>query len=366
MEEKRGMAQETQPGNYSFDAELLEKMNRIYEEREREYQKFNEQIQSREEELERIGTTLAVQKEEQEKKEAHLQEFEQSLKVIQEHLEQRTSQLKQGEEALERLTAEQKDQIEKEYQKLKQSKANAEIKQQIEINELRNQRLILEREKGEVLAMKQKLSLGVPEETDAKIQMLENQLAESTEQVERLQRWINQKEQEPSGQESHSLQETEEQLQKLCKEKEALEETVAQLQKEKGEQLRKIIDLNSTIKKQKPLGAEQMEAYLKKQEDFDNVYILHAEDGDIVTSMRNSIHFRFAFKSLPFFDLCVQREENHKLKESIYALNAKKPYKFCYDEERGEAVLTGYFLPDISSSDLLNLALEAANCIAAE
>lgn len=109
-----------------------------------------------------------------------------------------------------------------------------------------------------------------------------------------------------------------------------------------------------------------MEAYLKKQEDFDNVYILHAEDGDIVTSMRNSIHFRFAFKSLPFFDLCVQREENHKLKESIYALNAKKPYKFCYDEERGEAILTGYFLPDISSSDLLNLALEAANCIAAE
>ena len=54
--------------------------------------------------------------------------------------------------------------------------------------------------------MKQKLSLGVPEEADAKIRMLENQLAESTEQVERLQRWIDQKEQEPSGQESHSLQ----------------------------------------------------------------------------------------------------------------------------------------------------------------
>ena len=114
-------------------------------------------------------------------------------------------------------------------------------------------------------------------------------------------------------------------------------------------------------KKQEPLGAEQMEAYLKEQGDFDNVYILHAEDGDIVTSMRNRIHFRFAFKPLPFFDLCVQREENHKLKESIYALNARKPYKFSYDEARGEAVLTGYFLPETSSSDLLHLALEAAN-----
>ena len=159
-------------------------------------------------------------------------------------------------------------------------------------------------------------------------------------------------------------QEAEEQLETLRREKEALEETVAQLQKEKGEQLRKIIDLNNARKKQEPLGAEQMEAYLKEQGDFDNVYILHAEDGDIVTSMRNRIHFRFAFKPLPFFDLCVQREENHKLKESIYALNARKPYKFSYDEARGEAVLTGYFLPETSSSDLLHLALEAANCIA--
>ena len=46
----------------------FERMNRIYEEREREYQKFYDQIRSREEELERIGTTLAVQKEEQEKR----------------------------------------------------------------------------------------------------------------------------------------------------------------------------------------------------------------------------------------------------------------------------------------------------------
>ena len=150
MEETREMEQEIQQESDSFDTGLLERMNRIYEEREREYQKFYDQIRSREEELERIGTTLAVQKEEQEKKEAHLQEFEQSLKVIQERLEQRTDQLKQEEEALEQLTAEQRDQLEKEYQKLKQSKANAEIKQQIEINELRNQRIVLEREKGEV------------------------------------------------------------------------------------------------------------------------------------------------------------------------------------------------------------------------
>ena len=174
MEETREMEQEIQQESDSFDTGLLERMNRIYEEREREYQKFYDQIRSREEELERIGTTLAVQKEEQEKKEAHLQEFEQSLKVIQERLEQRTDQLKQEEEALEQLTAEQRDQLEKEYQKLKQSKANAEIKQQIEINELRNQRIVLEREKGEVLAMKQKLSFGVPGEEDTKIQRLES------------------------------------------------------------------------------------------------------------------------------------------------------------------------------------------------
>ena len=363
MEETREMEQEIQQESDSFDTGLLERMNRIYEEREREYQKFYDQIRSREEELERIGTTLAVQKEEQEKKEAHLQEFEQSLKVIQERLEQRTDQLKQEEEALEQLTAEQRDQLEKEYQNLKQSKANAEIKQQIEINELRNQRLILEREKGEVLAMKQKLSFGVSGEDDTKIQRLERQLAESAAQVERLQKMIDQNEQEHSGKESRSSQE-EEQIENLRREKESLEETVAQLQKEKGEQLRKIIDLNNSRKKQEPLGAEQMEAYLKEQGDFDNVYILHAEDGDIVTSMRNRIHFRFAFKPLPFFDLCVQREENHKLKESIYALNARKPYKFSYDEARGEAVLTGYFLPETSSSNLLNLALEAVNCIA--
>ena len=139
MEETREMEQEIQQESDSFDTGLLERMNRIYEEREREYQKFYDQIRSREEELERIGTTLAVQKEEQEKKEAHLQEFEQSLKVIQERLEQRTDQLKQEEEALEQLTAEQRDQLEKEYQKLKQSKANAEIKQQIEINDTRTE-----------------------------------------------------------------------------------------------------------------------------------------------------------------------------------------------------------------------------------
>ncbi|MFQ7289610.1 MAG: hypothetical protein ACLRPV_12325 [Lacrimispora saccharolytica] len=96
MEETREMEQEIQQESDSFDTGLLERMNRIYEEREREYQKFYDQIRSREEELERIGTTLAVQKEEQEKKEAHLQEFEQSLKVIQERLEQRTEPVETG------------------------------------------------------------------------------------------------------------------------------------------------------------------------------------------------------------------------------------------------------------------------------
>ncbi|MFQ7289611.1 MAG: hypothetical protein ACLRPV_12330 [Lacrimispora saccharolytica] len=137
---------------------------------------------------------------------------------------------------------------------MKQSKANAEIKQQIEINELRNQRIVLEREKGEVLAMKQKLSFGVPGEEDTKIQRLERQLAESAAQIEQLQRMIDQNEQERSGQESHNSQEAEEQLETMRREKEALEETVAQLQKEKGEQLRKIIDLNNARKKTGAIG----------------------------------------------------------------------------------------------------------------
>lgn len=319
-------------------SDLLERMRKIDEEREQEYRKLNEQYQQREEDLQRIGQELARQKEQQEKKEAHLREYEETLQQIQDQLEERTSKLKDEESALDQLAAEQKEQMEKEKRALKEKIATAEMEKQVEVNELRNQRLALDRERGELQLLRQKYTFGT---------------AADSEELEQ------------------KLQDT----QLLLKEK---EDTIRQLQQEKGKQLQKIFDLDRELKhakekeeEQQPqprkrLTPEQMEAYLKNFPEFANVYCLHAEDGDIVTSLKGSVHYRFAFKDLPFFDLCIQRKENAQIKETIYQMNMDKSYKFSYDQERAEAVLTGYFLPDISCEELMDQVREAAKCIAAE
>lgn len=333
-------------------SDLLERMRKIDEEREQEYRKLNEQYQQREEDLQRIGQELARQKEQQEQKEAHLREYEETLQQIQNQLEERTSKLKDEESALDQLAAEQKEQMEKEKRALKEKIATVEMEKQVEVNELRNQRLALDRERGELQLLRQKYTFG----TAADSEELEQQLQDSRQQIQELQQ---------------KLQDT----QLLLQEK---EDTIRQLQQEKGKQLQKIFDLDRELKhakekeeEQQPqprkrLTPEQMEAYLKNFPEFANVYCLHAEDGDIVTSLKGSVHYRFAFKDLPFFDLCIQRKESAQIKETIYQMNMDKSYKFSYDQERAEAVLTGYFLPDISCEELMDQVREAAKCIAAE
>lgn len=348
-------------------SDLLERMRKIDEEREQEYRKLNEQYQQREEDLQRIGQELARQKEQQEQKEAHLREYEETLQQIRNQLEERTSKLKDEESALDQLAAEQKEQMEKEKRALKEKIATAEMEKQVEVNELRNQRLALDRERGELQLLRQKYTFG----TAADSEELEQQLQDSRQQIQELQEQLS----ELHGTESEELQQKLQDTQLLLQEK---EDTIRQLQQEKGKQLQKIFDLDRELKhakekeeEQQPqprkrLTPEQMEAYLKNFPEFANVYCLHAEDGDIVTSLKGSVHYRFAFKDLPFFDLCIQRKESAQIKETIYQMNMDKSYKFSYDQERAEAVLTGYFLPDISCEELMDQVREAAKCIAAE
>lgn len=354
--------------NRSYSAsELLERMKKIDEEREQEYRKLNQQYQQREEDLRRIGQDLARQKEQQEQKEAHLHEYEETLQQIQNQLEERTSKLKDEESALDQLAAEQKEQIEKENKALKEKIAAVEIEKQVEVNELRNQRLALDRERGELQLMRQKYTFG----TAADPEELEQQLQDSRQQIQELQEQLSVLHRTDSEDLQQKLQDT----QLLLQEK---EDMIRQLQQEKGKQLQKIFDLDRELKRvkeegeaqqlhpRKRLTPEQMEEYLKGLPEFSNVYCLHSEDGDIVTSLKGSVHYRFAFKDLPFFDLCIQRKENAQIKETIYQLNMDKSYKFSYDQERAEAVLTGYFLPDISCEELMDQVREAAKCIAAE
>ena len=357
--------------------DLFQRMSEIYEERDREYEQLNAQYQQREDDLEKTTRLLEAQKEQQEIKEKNLAELKEKLKQIKERLEERTAKLQQREADLEKNTADQKEQIEKEYQKLKESIAAAEAKKQIELNEMRNQKLSLERERGEVRSMKQKLSFGGTEDTET--ETLKQALSGSKEQIQKLQTMLQQKEEQLTNIQKKADRFSEEEIHKAEEDQQALadmKKQMRELQKEKGEQLRKIIDLSSEIKRLKEnqkteedyehsdrIGPEQMEAYLKEQKDFSNIYILHAEDGDIVTSLKGNIHFRFAFKEIPFFDLCVQRNETEQMKETIYELNMRYNYKFCFDRYRSEAVLSSSFLPEISCKDLLYKALEAAKCI---
>ena len=361
-----------EPNNMFLTSELLQRMNQIYEDREKEYDQLNTQYQQREESLEKAMRSLEGQKQRQEAKEAQLNELDEKLKQIKESLTVQTEDLKRQEQDLAKREEEHKTKIAEEYQKLQENIAAAEAKKQIELNEMRNQRLALDRERGEVRAMKMALSFGVSETDTAQ---LEEELAKRKEQLEQTlaenQTLRQQLEQagEPQDEEARKAHQAA---------IEAMEEEVKKLRNEKGEQLKKILFLTSELKKTQEsqsvqsektdevLVPERMENYLKTQGDFSNVYILHADDGDIVTSLRGDVHFRFVFKKVPFFDLCVAREETEQLKNTIYRLNMRYNYKFCYDSDRSEAVLSCPFLPQTTCVELLQEAMEAAQCIAAE
>lgn len=335
--------------------ELMEQMRTIYEEREQEYQKLNLQHQQREAELTRIGQEIVRQKEEIEKKEQYLQEYEKRLTEIKNGLEERTRQLQEDEETFERLAAEQKVQAEQAQKTFEQTVQSLELKKQMEISQLQNQRLVLEREHGEVQLLKQKLSFGStadPEKAEKEIAELRDQCIESQRQLEESQKRIKELE-EASGTANGGQ-----------------EEIIRQLQNEKAEQLRKIMDLKRQLRekeeKNEQISPESLKLFLEESQEFSNADILHAQDGNIVTARRGNVTYRFALKEYPFFDLCVAREETEELKETIYQLNRKSMYKFFYDQERREAVLTGYFLPGLSHEEMVHLALEAAQYIAAE
>ena len=356
--------------------DLMQRMSKIYEERDKEYEQLSAQYQQREDALEKITKTLESQKQRQDAKEKNLTELEEKLQTIKVSLEDRTAVLQEKEAELLQKEADSKKTIEKEYRKLQEDIEAAEAQRQIERNEIRNQKLALERERGEVRAMKQQVYFGVSE---SDTEELEQELTKCREQANRLQEELQEKEEEIFKIKSERAAMIQPEHSYSEEDMENMKKQLQEIQKEKGEQLKKIIDLTSELNRLKEekqdgtteevpdrLSPEQMEEYLKSQKDFSNVYTLHTEDGEIVTSLRGNIHFRFVFKAVPFFDLCVQREETEQLKETIYELNMRYNYKFLYDRDRSEAVLSCAYLPDVTCEELMYQALEAAQCIAAE
>lgn len=170
--------------------DLMQRMSKIYEERDKEYEQLSAQYQQREDALEKITKTLESQKQRQDAKEKNLTELEEKLQTIKVSLEDRTAVLQEKEAELLQKEEDSKKTIEKEYRKLQEDIEAAEAQRQIERNEIRNQKLALERERGEVRAMKQQVYFGVSE---SDTEELEQELTKCREQANRLQEELQEK-----------------------------------------------------------------------------------------------------------------------------------------------------------------------------
>lgn len=109
------------------------------------------------------------------------------------------------------------------------------------------------------------------------------------------------------------------------------------------------------------LSAEELENYLHRLPEFENVSTSHNTDGIIVNAEYSDKKYHFRFDQIPCFDISVPRQETRELKKNIYTMNTQYPeYKFSYDDYAKAIVVTGWYRPDTSAEALVENAVEAA------
>jgi chromosome segregation ATPase len=353
---------------------MAEKMNQLYQEREEQYKKREKLFDDRSKQLQSLANALEKQKNSQEQKATDLDNREKELDQIQDALAAKVEDMEKQETALKNWEQETKESL----AKAKQEQENELIKkrQELQMEKLQAQNLSIElqAERDNLKMMQENLklypdmSLPTDKETElqAKIETLQSRLSmaekerdSKTEQMEKLQKDFDAKEDELANlqlkaEDSSTDPEVEEKLRKrngelqgkvieLNKQVKSLQRDLDDQAKDK-EELQRQLEENSNQPESHDLSAEELQNYLLTLPEFENVTTRHNTDGIIVDAVCGEKNYHFRFDSLPCYEISVPRRETKNLKEVIYQMNAEMPeYKASYDEYEKAAVLTGWY-----------------------
>lgn len=356
-------------GHLAKETEMMERIRKIFVEREEEYQKKEVLYQERKESLSRQETACEERFGQLETREEILREKEQRYREREAVLAQKEEQFQKEKEALE------KEQEAKGREREETMIQISILKEEARNEKLKAQRLSEEYEKKISLFREGAMAMR-KESTEEGLFSLEEQEVEMASVME----------------ENASMKE---QIRVLQEEKEALEqelerilEEIERLQKEKGELFRKLMHMEKdpitegseteteeqevlTLgmeKRQEPfwesaeelepemvsveeepvmgsaedLTAETLSVYLK--EKGKECETLHSREGEMIWMSLYGLSVIVLFQETCCFDIHKKIPNNRRVKQMIAKLNVMgSPVEAAYDKEKHEVILTGHF-----------------------
>lgn len=379
---------------------LAEKMNQLYAEREEQYRRreklFDEraaQLQSLSDSLEKKKNALDEKNNALNGREAELNQVQDALTAKLNELENKEVDLKAWEQKTRAdLKAEEQAQLNELLEK-KVAQENDLMKrqQELQIEKLQAQNLSseLKAERESINVMRENFKL-FPDQmlTSEKEEEYKNQIEELNRLLEQnaaMQTSWDQERENLTGRITQLTSDLESRDAALQSMQEKLDEKAAdhgedeELKKRNGELQVKVIELNGKNKalqkqvveleeeienletEKSTVHAEELENYLHRLPEFENVSTSHNTDGIIVNAEYSDKKYHFRFDQIPCFDISVPRQETRELKKNIYTMNTQYPeYKFSYDDYAKAIVVTGWYRPDTSAEALVENAVEAA------
>lgn len=365
---------------------MLERLQKLYAEREEEYRKREQAFAER-------GKIFETQ-------ERQLKKWAESLKKKQEIIEgrekncgTRTDALAKREkeaEEKEKCLAREESRLATLEAGLKETAGQKIMEAQILVEEARNEKLKEQRLREEQEA--RLAEIGGGEDGIPPVVLSECGIGEEIRLLK-----------EEHGEEIMLLRKKHEEETKMLQQKygeelKAKEETIAELkaamdglEKEKAGLFRKLLSLpdaedvpksgtvenetqdvpeSGTQEGKEELTAEVLFKYLLKNGEGKTPELFHADAGDQVRLKEEGRTFVFAFEKPPYFDIRIKRKDGRSLKGGRGRKGMLSEYgkrypgvEFTYDQAAREVVASGYFTQEMDASGFLEKVRKVAACL---
>lgn len=350
----------------------LERMNQIFEEREKEFRLREDNFNKKQKALSEKERMLKVQMEELKGRQSEYDDKHTALCAKEKEIQSEIQKLEGEKSRLEEM----KNQVEarKEQVLMDVSMLKEELRNEI----LKNERIREEYESKIALLdpdMAELLSAGAGagdsgmitrEEHDASIQAFESRIDGMKKELEALK-----SENEVLAQEKQRLLKqlfsrgnagigggheikTEETEKEPSGEEHAVPER-SPSGRENAVPERSPIERENAGEASEELTASVLYNYLAKNEGRAEVEKRHSGLAEQIFMKRNGLAYCFVFASPAYFDIRCKRKKDRYVKTAMEKFNNEQSgVKFAYDEAAGEVVATGYFTQEITASVLMD------------
>ena len=319
----------------------LERMNQIFDEREREFRLREDNFLKKQEVLSGKETALKRQMEELKSRQSENDAKHAALCAKEKEVR---SEIKKLEGERSRLEA-RKEQVLMDVSMLKEELRNEILKTERIREEYESKTALLDPDMAELLAARAGTGdsgMVIKEEHDAAIQAFESRIDGMEKELEALK-----SENEVLAQEK----------QRLLKQLFSVGKPDAEDRygNRGAEPERSPAGREDAGEASEELTASVLYHYLTKNEGRAEVEKRHSGSAEQIFMKRNGLAYCFVFASPAYFDIRCKRKKDRYVKTAMEKFNNEQSgVKFAYDEAAGEVVATGYFTQEITASGLMD------------